>query len=331
MVDDSEYVMTEEEEEDEEEEEMAVHKPRRDTRVTGLDLENRRRQARDRILRGGWKADIAEMAIECAESKAWSDSTANNYSVRAFVRDMERLGQQCTDIKVFRGFLDRNIHKFVAFHAMDKDFKVPGYLVSKANERRGDRALKHPWFRAFIREYQGSPSGADESLVQGYKDQADEPETGVGRSQPATTDPNGSIRVTITTTSATSANTTNDPVVERDQVKLNNEGHGRKRNRVFDDSEDVEDYDLAKRIKTEPTEDDFFGSQYPGHETDTSTASIRDLAVRGAQDDGQEMIHNTRRTLTVMFHGMRDDDADESELVQVYVPRTAKGVTINLL
>lgn len=334
-VDESEYVITEEEEEDGEE--MAVHKRRRDARVTGVSLVNRRRQAKDRILQGGWRADIAEMAIECAESRAWSDTTASNWSVRAFARDAEKLGELCTDMRAIRAFLDTNIHKFIAFHAMEKDFQVPRYLVYKANQRRGDRVLKYPWFRSFIREYQGSPSSANNSWVQRYKDQAGEPRASDRTSQPAPIDHEGSIRATITTAPATvamdapPANETNDPAAEWDQVTLNNEEHSRKRDRVFDDSEDLENFDLAKRIKTEPTEDDFFGSQYQGHKTETTGATIQGVAGTGEEDGGQEMIHNIRRTLTVMFHGMRDDDSEESEHVQVYVPRTAKGVTINLL
>ena len=48
-------------------------------------------------------------------------------------------------------------------------------------------------------------------------------------------------------------------------------------------------------------------------------------------DDSRIKIHNKGRTLTVLFHGMRNDGAEELEHVQLYVPRTSKGVTINFL
>lgn len=333
-ADDSDYEMPDD---DEDEVEQKVRKPARDMRLTGVDLETRRRQARGRILAGGWKPDIAEMAIECAESRLWTDTTGRNHIIREFAKDAANLGELCNDIKAIRGFLDANIHKFIAFHAMEKNFEVPSYVITKAKQRTGDRVLKYPWLRSFIREYQGLPSGMNESWVQGYKEHPDESQASVRTSQPAPTDNDGSIRVAIVTAPETVtlgssfANDTKDSSPERHQLTRDNKRHSGKRRHVFDDSEDLENHDLTKRIKTEPTEDDFFGFHDQGHEADTSGAGMQDLVRTGGEDNSQEIIHNKRRTLTVMFHGMKDDDAKESEHVQVYVPRTAKGVTINLL
>ncbi|KAG6358510.1 hypothetical protein INS49_014394 [Diaporthe citri] len=307
-------------------EDLGVDKPRNSKRVIGVDLENRRRQAEDRIRRGGWKVDIAEMAVEFAEAHSWNDSDANNYTVRAFMRDAENLGELCDDMKAIRGFLDMNIHKFIAFHAMEKDFKVLDYFIHKANQRRGDRVLKYPWFRSFIREYQGGPRQTEESLVQAYKSQVDEPQSSGHTDQPARENSDGTIHVSLPTepatvaTDASPARHVNNPSNERRLVRLDNKRHRTKRQRIFDDPKDLEDNNLMTNIKTEPTEDDFIGFQDEGDEADT-----------GGADDGEEIIHTRRRTLKVLLHEMRDDGAEESDHVQVYVPRTSKGVTINFL
>lgn len=316
---------------------LGVDKPRYGKRLTGVDLENRKRQAEDRIRRGGWKADIVEMAIEFAQDHSWSDVDANNSPVRAFMRNLENLGELCDDMKVIRGFLDMNIHKFVAFHAMEKDFKVLSYFVHKANQRRGDRVLKYPWFRSFIREYQGGPRETEESLVQAYKDQVDEPQASGRRDQPARANNDGTIHVSLPTapttvaTDASLADDVNNPSSDRRRVRRDNKGHRRKRQRIFDDPEDLHNNNLMKNIKTEPTEDDFIGFQDEGDEADASGAGMQGISDTGGADDGEEIIHHKRRTLKVLLHGMRDDGAEESEHVQVYVPRTSKGVTINFL
>lgn len=314
-----------------------VDKPRNRKRVIGVDLENRKRQAEDRIRRGGWKVDIADMAIEFAWAHSWSDSGANNYTVRAFMRDAENLGELCSDMKAIRGFLDMNIHKFVAFHAMEKNFKVLDYFIHKANQRRADRVFKYPWFRSFIREYQGRPRETEESLVQVYKDQVDESQAWDHTDQPAAGNSDGTIHVSLPTASAPGAadaslaHGINNPNTQGRQVTLRNRGHGRKRQRIFDEPEDVENANLMKLVKTEPTEDDFIGFQDEGDEADTMEAGIQAFAGTGGLEDGEEIIHTQRRTLKVLFHEMRDDNAEETEHVQVYVPRTSKGVTINFL
>lgn len=323
------------------EDELEAAKPRNISRLIGVDLEQRRRQAEDRIRQGGWKADVAEMAIEWTEAKAWNDEDAKNHSLRAFVRDVDGVGELCSDMKTIRGFLDDHIHKFIAFHAMQKEFKVPPYLVHKASQRRRDRRLKYPWLRSFIREYQGAPSGTHESLVQVYKDHVDEHHHSDRPPQPTAPDFGGSIHVAVPTAPTTAAldaafaHEISDPHPDRRQMTLENNRHSRKRrHRIFDNHLDLRSNGMMKRVRTLATEDDFIGVQEPDYEANTGDAGVEGLGGTGATggaDNGAEVMHTARRTLKVIFHGTEDDDDEESEHVQVYVPRTAKGVTINLL
>lgn len=333
--DDSEYGSPDQNESPDEDELVAA-KQRRNSRVLGVELEHRRRQAEDRIRQGGWKADLAEMAIEWAAAKSWFDEGSKNHSVRAFARDAESLGELCGDMKAIRGFLDRNIHKFIAFHAMEKDFKVPDYLVNKASQRRRDRRLKYPWLRSFIREYQGAPIGTHESLVQVYKDQGHEHHDRARTRGPAPTDHDGSILVSVSTTPSTagtdasSAHQINDGRPDMHHVTLGNTRRGRKRrHQTFDDSQDLGNKDMMKRVKTMVTEGDFTGIQDTDCEADTGDAGMEGPDGTGGADDGEEVIRTSRRALKVVFDGTESDGAEASEHLQVYVPRTSKGVTIN--
>lgn len=320
------------------EDELEAAKPRRNPRLIGVDLEQRRRQASDRIRQGGWKADVAEMAIEWTEAKAWNDEDAKNFSLRAFARDVEGLGELCSDMETIRGFLDDNIHKFIAFHAMQRDFKVPPYLVHKADQRRRDRRLKYPWLRSFIREYQGAPSGTHESLVQVYKDHVDEHHDSDRTPQPAPPDFGGSIHVAVPTAPTTAAldaafaHEISDPHPDKRQMTPGNSRHSRKRrHRTFDNHLDLRSNGMMKRVRKSATEDDFIGIQHTDYEANTGDAGAEGLGGTGGEDDGVKVMHTVRRTVKVIFHGTEDDDDEESEHVQVYVPRMAKGVTINLL
>lgn len=320
------------------EDELESTKPRRNPRVIGVDLENRRRQAEDRIRQGGWKADVAEMAIEWTQAKAWNDDDAKNFSLRAFVRNAESLGELCSDMKAIRGFLDDNIHKFIAFHAMQKDFKVPDYLVNKASQRRRDRCLKYPWLRSFIREYQGAPSGTHESLVQVYKDHVDEHHDSDRIPQPAAPDFGESIYVAVPTAPTTAAldsafaHEISDPHPDMRQMTLENSTRRRKRrHRTFYDDLDLRNNKMTKTATTFSDEYDFIDMENTDYEADTGDAGVAGLGGTGGANDVEEVIHAGRRAVKVVFHATEDDEAEESEHVQVYVPRTAKGVTINLL
>lgn len=333
--DDSEYGSPDQHESPDKDELVAA-KQRRNSRVLGVELEHRRRQAEDRIRQGGWKADLAEMAIEWAGSKSWFDEGSKNHSVRAFARDAESLGELCSDMKAIRGFLDKNIHKFIAFHAMEKDFKVPDYLVNKASQRRRDRRLKYPWLRSFIREYQGAPSAIHESLVQVYKEQVDEHHDRVRTLQSAPTDLDGSIHVAVPTapttvgTDASSAGQINDGRPDMFHVTLGNTRRRRKRrHQTFDDSQGLENSDMMKTATTFSDENDFIDMQDTNYEADTGDAGVKGPGGTGGANDGHEVIRTSRGALKVVFHGTEDDDVEESEHLQVYVPRTSKGVTIN--
>lgn len=320
------------------EDELESTKPRRNSRVIGVDLENRRRQAEDRIRQGGWNADVAEMAIEWTEAKAWNDEDAKNFSLRAFARDVEGLGELCSDMNAIRGFLDDNIHKFIAFHAMQKDFKVPPYLVHKADQRRRDRRLRYPWLRSFIREYQGAPIGTHESLVQVYKDHVDEHHDSDRTPQPAPPDFGGSIHVAVPTAPTTAAldaafaHEISDPHPDRRQMTVENNTRRRKRrHRTFDDDLDLRNNNMVKRVRTFENEYDFIDFQDTDYEVETGNAGMESLGGTGVADDGEEVIRTSRRALKVVFDETEDDDAEESEHLQVYVPRTSKGVTINFI
>lgn len=341
--DDSEYASPYEYESPDEND-LDAAKPRRNSRVIGVDLENRRRQAEDRIRQGGWKPDVAKMAIEWTEAKAWNDDDAQNFSLRAFARDVEGLGELCSDMRAIRAFLDDNIHKFIAFHAMRKDFKVPPYLVHKADQRRRDRRLKYPWLRSFIREYQypDAPSGTHESLVQVYKDHVDEHHDSDRTAQPAPPEFGGSIHVTVPTAPTTDALDTafayeiRDQHPDRRHTTVENNARRRKRqHRTFDDDLDIRNNNTIKRVKKFATQDDFVGFQGTDYEADIGDAGVEGFGGTGGTDgtgganDGEEVIHINRRTLKVVFHGTEDGDAEESGPVQLYLPRTSKGFTIH--
>lgn len=324
------------------EDELVAAKQRRNSRVLGAELEHRRRQAEDRIRQGGWKADLAEMAIEWATTKSWFDEGSRNHSIRAFARDAESLGQSCSDMKAIRAFLDKNIHKFIAFHAMQKDFKVPDYLVNKASQRRRDRRLKYPWLRSFIREYQGAPSSMQESLVQVYKGHVEKHQNNDRAAQQAPPDSGGSIHVAVPTapstvgTDASSAGQINDGRPDVFHATLENSTRRRKRrHRTFDDDLDLRNNNMMKRATTFENENhlnDFIVMQDTEYEAATGDAGVGGgLGVAGGASDGEEVIHAGRRAVKVVFHATEDEKAEQSEHVQVYVPRTAKGVTINLL
>lgn len=338
--DDAEYASPYEYESPDEDD-LDAAKPRRNSRVIGVELENRRRQAEARIRQGGWKPDIAEMAIEWTEAKSWNDDDAQNFSLRAFARDVEGLGELCSDMKAIRAFLDDNIHKFIAFHAMRKDFKVPPYLVHKADQRRRDKRLKYPWLWSFIREYQyqGAPSGTNESLVQVYKDHVDEHDDSDRTAQPPSPEFGGSIHVAVPTPTTTDALDTafaheiRDQHPDRRHTTMENNARRRKRHhRTFEDDLVLRDNNTIKRARTFATQDDSIGFQDIDYEADVGDAGVEGFGGTGGMggaNDGEEVIHINRRTLKVVFHGTEDGDAEESGPVQLYLPRTSKGFTIH--
>lgn len=299
--------------------------------VTGQALEDRRRQAQDRIAQGGWKADVAKMASEYVGKTKWKDTSSKVWGVFSFIKDAEDLGELCSDWRAIRQFLDKNIHKFIVFHAMEKDFKVPEYLIRKANQRRSDGVLKYPWLRSFIREYQGLGRTTADSLVQVYKDQGDELIADESLIHAGHVRQGGSSGGAIATTPGTMtmnpsrSHAVKIPSTQPCEMALNERAHGRKRQRIFDEREDLDIGNSSKKIKRESTEDRFGESQFTTQERDTYTVS------KSETDHGKDMMHVKGRTLTVLFDGMRLEGDDESELVQVYVPRTSKGVTINFL
>lgn len=296
-------------------------------RINGRELQNRRRLGEDLISRGGWRPEIAELAIEYIQRGAWYDRPSKIWGVRCFVREAEDLGELCEDWKAIRGFLDRNIHRFIAFHAMNKDFQVPSYLVRKADQRTGGWALKYPWLRSFIREYQGQARSTAESLVQAYKDQGGVIAANDHTNQAADVDQDGNSGKAMTPVpdavdmSASCGQEENGTC----PVTPEHSGHGKKRQRGMDSIHDLEINDLIKRVKRESTEEEVLGSR-----DRTQEASTREIDT-GEWNEGKEIIHAKGRSLTVLFHGMTSHGGQESEHVQVYVPRTSKGVTINFL
>lgn len=302
-------------------------------RINGRELQNRRRLGEELISRGGWKPEIAELAIEYIQQGAWYDRPSKIWGVRCFVREAQGLGELCEDSKAIRAFLDRNIHKFIAFHAMSKDSEVPEYLVRKADQRRGDWVLKYPWLRSFIREYQGRGRSTAESLVQAYKDQGDgiaandhtKQAIDVGQGEYS-----GNKATPVPDASGMSASCGHEDS-ETYRVTLDHSEYGRKRQRGPDRTDDLETDDLIKRVKREPTEDDVIRSRDRTQGAGTCEIDTGD----GNECEGNEgkgmMIHAKGRTLTVLFHGMMSHGGQDSDHVQVYVPRTSKGVTINFL
>lgn len=296
-------------------------------RISGRALQDRRRLGEDRISRGGWKPEIAELAIDYIHRVAWYDRPSKIWGVRCFVRDAENLGERCEDSKAIRAFLDRNIHKFIAFHAMNKDFQVPDYLVRKADQRRGDWVLKYPWLRSFIREYQGQARSTVDSLVQIHKDQSGTITANDRTSQATYVDQGGNSGKEMTPVSEAvgmSASRSHEDIETR-PVTPNHSGESRKRQRRVDSIDDLESNDLIKRVKRESTEDEVIESRERTQEADACELGICE------GNEGKAIIHAKGRNLTVLFHGMTSHGGQESEHVQVYVPRTSKGVTINFL
>lgn len=299
--------------------------------LVGQALEDRRRLARDRIIRGGWKAHIASMAIGYIEQIAWKDLPSSMTCVQNFVKKVQELGEFFNDLKAIRCFLDRNIHKFITFHAMEKDFRVPDYFVRKASQTGPDGDLKYLWFRLFIREYQGRGITTSESLVQPYRAQGDEVTAGGFTSGARQIDQGGISGGTTATSRATTALSYSPgqdikiPTIETSRISVDASDHTKKRKRAFDDAEEPDTGVLTTKVKKESTEDGF--AEILGNRCDDGIAMV-DI---GAENTGEDRRQAKKRTLTVLFHGMRSDDAEESEHVQVYVPHTAKGVTINFL
>ncbi|KAI7774363.1 hypothetical protein LA080_008837 [Diaporthe eres] len=306
-------------------------------RLNGRELQNRRRLGEDRISCGGWKPEIAELAIEYIQQGAWYERASKIWGVRCFVREAEGLGELCQDSEAIRRFLNRNIHKFIAFHAMSKDFEVPDYLVRKADQRRGDWVLKYPWLRSFIREYQGRARSTAESLVQAYKDQGDGIAANdhtiqaidVGQGEDS-----GKKATPVPDAAGMSASCGHEDI-ETCCATPDRSVYSRKRQRGPDRTDDLETDDLIKRVKRESTEDEVIRSRDRTQEAGTCEVDMGDgnecKANECEWDEGKGMIHAKGRSLTVLFHGMRSHGGQESDHVQVYVPRTSKGVTINFL
>lgn len=304
-------------------------------RISGRALQDRRRLGEDRISRGGWKPEIAELAIDYIQRVAWYDRPSKIWGVRCFVRDAENLGERCEDSKAIRAFLDRNIHKFIAFHAMNKDFQVPDYLVRKADQRRGDWVLKYPWLRSFIREYQGQARSTVDSLVQVYKDQGGTITANDRTSQATYVDQGGNsgkemtpvpdaVGMAVSGSVGMSASCGREDT-ETCPLTPDHSRYSRKRQQKMDSIDDLDTNNLIKRVKRESTEDEAIESRDRTQEADTFEIDT------GEGNEGKRMIHAKGRSLTVLFHGMMGHDGQESEHVQVYVPRTSKGVTINFL
>ncbi|KAI3400392.1 hypothetical protein diail_3409 [Diaporthe ilicicola] len=295
-------------------------KVRHNTRLQGPKLEDRRKQARDRINSAGWTSSVGEMAIDFAEARAWDDRPGSVQSVKNFVREIEALGDNCTDVSAIRDFLDRNIHKFIAMNAMEKDFNIPKSLILKASERRTDRSLKYPWFRSFLDEYLGQTNPAD-SMIDIYRSQSggifdtDLP----NQAYHVKEEYDGSLQVALPRNSAT-ALASSSYSDERFKGAQTSNTYSNKRQKTGNQTGDLDAF-----VKQEPTGDDFTEATGEGKKDVphmTGTGQINDARPKGD-------IRN--RTLTVLFHGMRDADIEESEHVQVYVPRNSKGVTINFL
>ncbi|KAJ0116584.1 hypothetical protein J7T55_009734 [Diaporthe amygdali] len=308
---------------------MATERPKRQTRLTGLTLENRRRLAKDRIIQGGWKPDITEMAIEYVEARKWNDSPGSVSGVRQFIRKAEDLGELCSDTSKIRAFLNRHIHEFIAFHAWEKDFNVPKYFEFKAGQRRTDRTLKYPWLRSFIREYQGQATDPAESLLRDYREQVDALPASVGTDQDTRADLCGNSDMSITyapdieVMDSSLKQGMESPSIET-SLAVATKDDKKKRRQTFDLTEGLENQDHVKKVKTEATDDDFVDNGGHHHKANTSGARAEEMNDDRVRD-------NRKRTLTVLFHGMKNDREEETEHVQVYVPRNCKGVTIHFL
>ncbi|KAK2609406.1 hypothetical protein N8I77_002903 [Diaporthe amygdali] len=308
---------------------ITIKRPRRQTRLTGLTLENRRRLAKDRIIQGGWKPDITEMAIEYVEAKTWNDKPSSVWGVTEFIRKAEELGELCSDTSKIRDFLDRHVHEFIAFYAWEKDFNVPKYLEVKAGQRRTDRALKYPWLRSFIREYQGQATDPDESLLRDYREQVDALPASAGTDQDTQVDlcENSDMSITYAPDTGVMDSSLNQgtgiPIIGT-SVVVAKKDDDTKRQQIFDLTEGLEYQDHVKKVKIEATDDDFIDNGGHRHKADTSGARAEITNEDKVRDNG-------RRKLTVLFHGMKNNGEEETEHVQVYVPRNSKGVTIHFL
>lgn len=330
------------------------------TDLTEEELQSRRELAEERIRQGGWRPDVAERAIEVTQAYKWNDAPSTVWNVSLFLRRAEGLGVQCSNMKKIRRVLDRDIHRFIAIHAMQKDFQVPKYLIHKANQRLGETGLMYPWLRSFILEYRGLPRETEESLVQPYREQVDEQDAGDHGAEPAQADHDGDIRVATPAAPEPAApepaapepdapepdvpeapapaaaapdpcraRAVSEPSGEPRQLALANNERRRKRRRILHGPE-IDN--PAKKVKTERIEDDLVELQDTGYDATTSRAGMQDAARPPLTYDIRGVPHAGKRTLTVFFHGMTAEGTEGSEShVQVYVPRTSSGVTINFL
>lgn len=287
------------------------------------------------------------------------------WNVSLFLRRAEGLGVQCSNMKKIRRVLDRDIHRFIAIHAMQKEFQVPKYLIRKANQRMGEDGFMYPWLRSFIREYRGLPRETEESLIQVYREQ----DAGDRGAEPARADHDGGTHIvtpaapepTAPETAATEPETpepdvpeasaqapapeapasnpsraraVSEPNGEPRQLALANNERRRKRRRILHGHDNLNTNNPAKKVKTERVEDDLVELQDTGYEATTSGAGSQDAAraISSLTYDIRGVPHAGKRTLTVFFHGMTTEGAEGMEShVQVYVPRTSSGVTINFL
>lgn len=270
---------------------------KRTKQLVGQALEDRRRLARDRILRGGWAAHVAEAAINLTMRMAWKDHTSSMTCVQRLIHTFVDLGEHCDDLGAIRAFLDANIHKLVAYRAMERDFQVPYPIARRAEQMAGDGTFKYDWFRLVLQELQGLESGAVAIWLRPYRaDGGEATEGGFDNGSSAQVEQSG----------------------------------GRKRS----GDELDEELDVAiptTRVKLEPAEDvpaDLDTLPQSRSNSHYARAPSPEVVYSNGGEDGRQA---GRRTLTVLFDGMRMDGAEESEHVQVYVPRTAKGVTINFL
>ncbi|KAL1869172.1 hypothetical protein Daus18300_005709 [Diaporthe australafricana] len=196
---------------------------------------------------------------------------------------------------------------------MEKDFNIPKTFILKASEIRADKTLKYPWFRSFINEYVGLTKPTANSLVDVFKNQAGVLSIQSDKDQLFQPDCGWSTQVALATEPATAVRTSSYSCGEPPgSQRLNT--HSTKRQKTRDQTEGLETH-----VKTEPTDDGLPEMHVP-HTSDS-----------GGTNDANASGSRRTRTLTVLFHGMRDADIEESEHVQVYVPRNSKGVTINFL
>lgn len=264
---------------------------KRTKQLVGQALADRRSLARDRILRGGWTTRVTEAAVELTANMVWKEISSYMTCIQEFCHKFAGLGDFCVDLEAIGSFLDAQLHKLIAFRAMEKDFQIPGSIIRKADQKNDDGVFKYAWFRSVLQELQGVDTGAAAIWLQPYRADGEQTTTGDCDSRP--------VRV--------------------------NQVVGRKRAR--DSLEEVDMNISPTKIKVESIEDISPDRYSPReHPRGTTSTAVED-------NHGESETQVDRRTLTVLFHGMGTgrDGAKESEHVQVYVPRTARGVTINFL